>query len=128
MIIQSCEDIISQAETQVAKHKAHIRQLQEQGDPLSAALRQKAVLFTYNNVTGLNAETVTSRYYELKAVVEHFKRIEDMESYRLPVDNLKPTANWSVEWTDEDDAHLLIGIWRHGFGSWDQMYTVGEDV
>lgn len=127
MITQTCEEIISQAEAQVAKHKAHVRELQEAGDPLSASLRQKAVLFSYQNVTGLNAETVTARYYELKAVVEHMKRVETTEDYRIPVDHLKPTLNWSVDWSADDDAHLLVGIWRHGFGSWEQMYQVSID-
>ncbi|KAI9634188.1 putative Chromodomain helicase [Dioszegia hungarica] len=123
MMIQTCEDIISEAEAQVAKHKAHVRDLQERGDPLSSSLRQKAVLFTYKNVAGINAETITSRYYELKAVIEHFKRVGDIENYRIPVDSLKPTTNWSVDWTAEDDAHLLIGIWRHGFASWELMHV-----
>lgn len=124
MIIQTCQDILSEAEQQIASHKAHIRNLQEKGDPLSSALRQKAVLFTYKNVSGLNAETIVARYYELKAVVEHFKRVEDIDLYSIPVDNLKPTLNWSVNWEPADDTHLLIGIWRHGFGSWDLMHAV----
>jgi chromodomain-helicase-DNA-binding protein 1 len=128
MMIQTCEDIISEAEAQVAKHKAHVRDLQERGDPLSSSLRQKAVLFTYKNVAGINAETITSRYYELKAVIEHFKRVGDIENYRIPVDSLKPTTNWSVDWTAEDDAHLLIGIWRHGFASWELMHVVSAPV
>jgi chromodomain-helicase-DNA-binding protein 1 len=56
--------------------------------------------------------------------VEHFKRIPDLETYEIPVDNLKPTSNWTVDWAAKDDAHLLIGIWRHGFGSWEQISQV----
>ncbi|KAK8853315.1 hypothetical protein IAR55_004019 [Kwoniella newhampshirensis] len=121
IIIQTCEDIVTQAEEAVAAHKAHIRDLQERGEPISSSLRQKAILFTYKTVPAINAETVVSRYYELKALVEHFKRVEDIESYRIPHDSLKPTMNWTVEWAAQDDAHLLIGIWRHGFGSWEAI-------
>jgi chromodomain-helicase-DNA-binding protein 1 len=105
----------------VADHKNHIRELQEAGEPISSSLRQKAILFSFRNVNGINAETVIARHYELKAVVEHFKRIDDVDEYEIPVENLKPTLNWTVDWTAADDAHLLVGIWRHGFGSWEQI-------
>ncbi|KAK6909295.1 hypothetical protein I203_103312 [Kwoniella mangroviensis CBS 8507] len=124
VIIQTCEDIITQAEEAVTSHKAHLRDLQEKGEPISSSLRQKAILFTYKSVTAINAETVVARYYELKALVEHFKRIEDTSRYQIPYDSLKPTMNWTVEWSIQDDAHLLVGIWRHGFGSWE---TISQD-
>ncbi|WRT70120.1 uncharacterized protein IL334_007114 [Kwoniella shivajii] len=121
IIIQTCEDIITQAEEAVTNHRNHIRELQEKGEPISSSLRQKAVLFTYKTVTAINAETVVARYYELKALVEHFKRIEDISTYSIPYDSLKPTMNWTVDWNANDDAHLLLGIWRHGFGSWEPI-------
>jgi chromodomain-helicase-DNA-binding protein 1 len=126
VIIQTCEDILAQAEAEVSKHKAHLRDLQDRGEPISSSLRQKAILFTYRNVAALNAETIVARHYELKALVEHFKRVEDVAGYTIPYDSLKPTMNWSVDWTAEDDAHLLVGLWRHGFGSWELIAQVGS--
>ncbi|EIW67175.1 hypothetical protein TREMEDRAFT_69728 [Tremella mesenterica DSM 1558] len=126
IIIQTCEDVVSEAEAAVAKHKAHLRSLQDRGEPISSSLRQKAVLFSYNSVSSINAETVVARYYELKAVVEHFKRVEDITTYRIPNDSIKPTQNWTVEWGPEEDTKLLIGIWRHGFGSWEQISQDGQ--
>ena len=126
IIIQTCEEVISQAEECIAEHKAHLRRLQDRGEPISSSLRQKAILFEYKAVGGNNAETIVARHYELKALVEHFKRIEDMDSYKIPHDNLKPTMNWTVEWNARDDSHLLVGIWRHGFGSWEQMSSVSR--
>ena len=124
VIIQTCEDIITQAEDAVNAHKANIRDLQDRGEPISSSLRQKAILFTYLTVTAINAETVIARYYELKALVEHFKRIGDLKGYEVPIDNLKSTSNWTVEWGIKEDTHLLIGIWRHGFGSWEAIHDV----
>ncbi|CAD6582432.1 MAG: hypothetical protein TREMPRED_003281 [Tremellales sp. Tagirdzhanova-0007] len=121
IIIQTCEEIITQAEECIATHKAHIRSLQDRGEPISSSLRQKAILFEYRSVAGINAETIVARHYELKALVEHFKRVESIETYSIPHDNLKPTMNWSVEWGPVDEGHLLVGIWRHGFGSWEQI-------
>ena len=124
VVIQTCEDIITQAEDAVNAHKAHIRDLQDRGEPITSSLRQKAILFTYLTVTAINAETVIARYYELKALVEHFKRMNELEGYEIPIDNLKSTSNWSVDWGIKEDSHLLIGIWRHGFGSWEQIHHV----
>lgn len=121
MIIQTCEDVIQEAEASVAAHKAYIRELQEKGESISSSLRQKAILFTFRKVAAINAETVIARHYELKAVVEHFKRFDDVSDYQIPIGSLKPTTNWTVNWDATDDAHLLIGIWRHGFGSWEQI-------
>ena len=119
LITQTSEDVIVQAEAAVGEHRAHILDLQARGEPISSSLRQKAILFTYQGVSGLNAETIVARHYGLKAVVEHFKRVEDPDRYSIPHDNLKPTQNWTVDWQPEDDTHLLVGIWRHGFGSWE---------
>ncbi|WVN87533.1 uncharacterized protein L203_102716 [Cryptococcus depauperatus CBS 7841] len=121
VIIQTCEDIITQAEEAISAHKTHLHDLQERGELITSSFRQKAILFTYKGVPSINAETVVARYYELKALVEHFKRVEDITHYRIPHDNLKPTLNWTVEWTSEDDSNLLIGIWRHGFNSWEAI-------
>ncbi|KAL7419150.1 ATP-dependent DNA helicase Hrp3 [Cryptotrichosporon argae] len=121
VIIQTCDEIVQQAEEAVAAHKAELQGMQNRGEPISSSLRQKAVLYTFRAVTGINAETVAARHYELKAVVEHFKRIDDVKDYTIPYDNLKPTMNWTVDWNATDDAHLLVGIWKYGFGAWEQI-------
>jgi chromodomain-helicase-DNA-binding protein 1 len=126
LITQTCEEIIAQAEAAIKLHKDHLKDLQDRGETISSSLRQKAVLFTYKTVAGLNAETIVARHYELKALVEHFKRFTNLETYAedMPLENLKPTMNWTVNWEKADDAHLLIGIWRHGFGGWELMKDV----
>ncbi|GMK59395.1 hypothetical protein CspeluHIS016_0800010, partial [Cutaneotrichosporon spelunceum] len=121
VIIQTCDDILNQAEEAVASHKNELRAMQERGETISSSLRQKAILFTFRGIQGINAETVVARHYELKALVEHFKRVEDVEKYAIPHDNLKPTMNWSVEWGPKDDARLLIGIYKYGFGAWESI-------
>lgn len=119
VIIKTCDEILDQAEEAVQNHKNLLRTMQENGEPISSSLRQKAILFSFRGIQGINAETVVARHYELKALVEHFKRIEDVEHYAIPHDNLKPTMNWSVEWGAQHDSKLLVGIWRYGFGAWD---------
>jgi chromodomain-helicase-DNA-binding protein 1 len=127
LITQTCEEIITQAEAAIKAHKDHLKDLTDRGETISSSLRQKAILFTYKTVSGLNAETIVARHYELKALVEHFKAVDDIDSYAatMPLKNLKPTMNWTVQWESTEDAHLLIGIWRHGFGGWELMKDVG---
>lgn len=126
VVIQSCDDILHQAEEAVANHKSELRAMQERGETISSSLRQKAILFTFRGIQGINAETVVARHYELKALVEHFKRVEDIDSYAIPHDNLKPTMNWSVEWGARQDSRLLVGIWKYGFGAWDLIKAVSS--
>ncbi|WVQ77477.1 hypothetical protein IAR50_007163 [Cryptococcus sp. DSM 104548] len=121
VIIQTCEDIVSHGEQAIKDHHAHIKDLQDKGEPISSSLRQKAILFAYKGVTGINADTIVTRYYELKALYEHFKRVDDVTQYRIPHDNLKATMNWTVEWNADDDSHLIAGIWKHGFNSWEAI-------
>lgn len=56
----------------------------------------------------------------LKAIAE-LAEVENRSSWRIPVDSLKKNTNWACEWTAKDDAMLLVGAWRHGFGSWEAI-------
>lgn len=32
-------------------------------------------------------------------------------------------AHFDVDWDLEDDVHLLLGVYEHGFGNWDLIKT-----
>jgi chromodomain-helicase-DNA-binding protein 1 len=87
-------------------------------------MRQKAVLIEFRGVAGINAETVISRHFDLKALHEVLSQVQDLDNWRIPNDHIRPTLNWSVEWTPELDAKLLVGVWKYGLGSWE---TVRDD-
>lgn len=46
----------------------------------------------------------------------------DQSPWKIPVDTIKSTQSWAVPWDKSDDAALLTGIWKHGFGSWDAVH------
>ena len=48
-------------------------------------------------------------------------------TFRVTFEDLPP-PKWSVPagWTVDDDAHLLLGVWRHGMGHWAAMAGDGE--
>ncbi|KAG8767337.1 hypothetical protein FRC12_006308 [Ceratobasidium sp. 428] len=47
--------------------------------------------------------------------------MDDPYTWMLPVENIRPTLNWSGKWGPEHDAALLIGAWKHGFGNWEKI-------
>lgn len=49
--------------------------------------------------------------------------VKDLKNWKMPIDNVKSTQNWSVPWSNSDDEALLIGIWKHGFGSWEEIQS-----
>ena len=48
-------------------------------------------------------------------------------TFRVTFEDLPP-PKWGVPagWTTDDDAHLLLGVWRHGMGHWAAMAGDGE--
>lgn len=62
--------------------------------------------------------TLTSR-----ANVSHtdLSKASDPLGWSLPLDNIKKTSGWTCDWSDEDDAHLLVGVWKYGHGNWEPI-------
>ena len=88
-------------------------------------MRQKAVLISFRSINGINAETTATRWHNLKYLHNHLNNVEtDLNKWRIPYGALKPTMNWQTDWSEVDDARLLVGVWKHGFGSWDAIQNV----
>lgn len=113
--------MVETAEAAVKVHKAEVRERIANGQTLTPAQKSKAVLVTFRGVGGLNAETIVSRHHELKVLCDHMKMVEDPYSWTLPVENIRPTLNWTSKWGNHEDAMLLVGAWIHGFGNWELM-------
>ncbi|KAH6913788.1 hypothetical protein BKA70DRAFT_1054217, partial [Coprinopsis sp. MPI-PUGE-AT-0042] len=47
--------------------------------------------------------------------------LDDPYSWVIPVDNIRPTLNWSGRWGTQDDSMLLVGAFIYGFGNWEAM-------
>ena len=43
--------------------------------------------------------------------------VPNLEKFRFNVP-LKPVNNWHCDWGQKEDAMLMAGIYKHGFGSW----------
>ncbi|KAK6456297.1 P-loop containing nucleoside triphosphate hydrolase protein [Scheffersomyces xylosifermentans] len=80
---------------------------------------KKAVLFEYQGVKNINAELVLHRPVDMKMLESLIPR-ENPTSFELPR-HPKSVSAWSCEWTEKDDAMLLVGVYKFGYGSWVQI-------
>uniref|UniRef100_V5ETJ6 Chromatin remodelling complex ATPase chain n=1 Tax=Kalmanozyma brasiliensis (strain GHG001) TaxID=1365824 RepID=V5ETJ6_KALBG len=123
VLYQISDELVKTCEDAVAEHQAFMKGKQERGEEISSALRQKAVLVSCRGITGINAETVLIRHYDLRLLSETLDNAEEPLDWRVPSEHLKATLNWAGGWDAKDDAMLLVGIWRYGFGAWEQIET-----
>lgn len=121
VLYQISDELVKTCEDAVAEHNAFMKGKQERGEEISSALRQKAVLVSCRGITGINAETVLIRHYDLRLLAETLDNVEDPLQWRVPSEHLKATLNWAGGWDAKDDAMLLVGIWKYGFGAWEQI-------
>ncbi|CDW93627.1 hypothetical protein [Sporisorium scitamineum] len=121
VLYQISDELVKTCEDAVADHQAFMKGKQERGEEISSALRQKAVLVACRGITGINAETVLIRHYDLRLLAETLDNVEEPLEWRVPSEHLKATLNWAGGWDAKDDAMLLVGIWKYGFGAWEQI-------
>nr|CDI57192.1 probable CHD1-transcriptional regulator [Melanopsichium pennsylvanicum 4] len=126
VLYQISDELVKTCEDAVAEHNAFMKGKQERGEEISSALRQKAVLVSCRGITGINAETVLIRHYDLRLLAETLDNAEGPLQWRVPCEHLKATLNWAGGWDAKDDAMLLVGIWKYGFGAWEQIETDPE--
>jgi len=91
------------------------------GETLTNAQKSKAVLVTYRGVGNINAETVLSRHRDLRILYNHLRELPDVYKWTIPIENIRPTLNWSGRWGPTEDSMLLVGAFLYGFGNWEVM-------
>lgn len=123
------EDVVKEGELE--KKSAQV--LKDAANELYAACKEaledsdtkgkKAVLVTWRDIKSINAETIITRWEELSLLAQHVSSdpVKQLK-FRMPVE-LKPVQQWTCEWSYKQDAMLMVGIYRYGFGSWPQMQS-----
>jgi chromodomain-helicase-DNA-binding protein 1 len=126
MIEDVADEIVTVCERAAADNEDKKRKRMEDGEVLTNAEKSKAVLVAFRNVNNINAETVISRARDLKILFEHLNPLtrDELYAWSLPVDNVRPTLNWSGRWTHTEDSMLLVGAFMYGFGNWE---TIAKD-
>lgn len=113
-LLSVCDQAVEEAEHQKKARAAA-------GEVLTPAQKSKAVLVTFRKVSNINAETVVSRCRDLKLLYSYLHPLNDPYSWRIPIENIRPTLNWSGRWGPVDDSMLLVGCYLYGFGNWEAM-------
>ncbi|EMT65255.1 Chromodomain helicase hrp3 [Fusarium odoratissimum] len=80
---------------------------------------RKAVLIDFGDLKKVNAETAIERPKQLQLLRQVIRSHNDWHTFRLP--DATKAASYSCAWGAKEDAMLLVGIDRHGFGAWPQI-------
>jgi len=121
LIVETCDEIVNYCKAAVDEHHDHLKNKGPALGVNAITQKSKAILVSFRNVQNINAETVLSRVQELKILYEylHSLNVDEMYQWQIPVDNVRPTLNWSCKWSATDDSMLLVGAFMHGFGNWE---------
>ncbi|KAG2146018.1 SNF2 family N-terminal domain-containing protein [Suillus bovinus] len=123
MIMDVSDEIIEVCTQAVEQNNQEKRERMAAGETLTNAQKSKAVLVTFRNVGNINAETVLSRYRDLRILNNILGELspEELYNWSIPIENIRPTLNWSGRWGPQEDAMLLVGAFIYGFGNWEAM-------
>ena len=86
---------------------------------VSKAAKNRAVMFSFSGVSQNNAVLIVQRVSDLSFLASRMKE-QNLANFRIPWE-VRPVTNWKCSWNARDDAMLLVGIYKHGFGAWDLM-------
>ncbi len=105
-IIEICEQAVKESEEQKRLRIAS-------GETVTDAQKSKAVLVTCRGVDNINAETVLPRHRDLRILYNILSKLDDPYKWSTPIDNIRPTLNWSGRWVRRTTL-LLVGAYLYG--------------
>ena len=85
--------------------------------------KAKAVLIEFKGLAKVNAESILQRTDDMKFLRKMLERVSPVTNFRI-ASQVKAVQNWKCQWGTKDDAMLLIGVDKHGHGSW---YAIRDD-
>ncbi|GAA6002896.1 chromatin-remodeling ATPase CHD1 [Rhodotorula paludigena] len=121
VVTQIVDDLLKLCRAEIQKKHDKLDAMKVAGEEITAKVKNQAVLVEFRNVGNLNAETIVQRADELKLLHSYLHKAPDALKWALPVDNVKSTSAWNCPWSVDDDAKLLVGVWKYGHGCWDVM-------
>lgn len=116
---QFITDFINACEKAIEDNNAKLAQVEKEMSRAVAKKDKKAVLFDFADLKKVNAETPLERPPQLRLLRKTVKTHGDWRTFRLP--EASKAAHYSCPWGAREDAMLLVGIDRHGFGAWGQI-------
>ncbi|KAI8896505.1 P-loop containing nucleoside triphosphate hydrolase protein [Globomyces pollinis-pini] len=83
--------------------------------------KSKAILADFQDVTKINSESLLQRIKDMEFLN---KRLENEDLKRFRISWSKADTKWSVDWSAIEDAALLVGIYKHGYG---ELESIQQD-
>jgi chromodomain-helicase-DNA-binding protein 1 len=113
------EDLVTVSRQAVDANNEKLREEEERAGKPLAKKDKKAVLVDFGEVRKVNAETVVERPPQLRLLRRVLREHGDALTFRLT--EASKSAQYSCEWGAREDAMLLVGIDKYGFGAWTQI-------
>ncbi|OAQ91138.1 chromodomain helicase (Chd1) [Purpureocillium lilacinum] len=113
------EDFIKTAKEAMEDNNVKLAEEEKKTGKTLTKKDRKAVLIDFGMLKKVNAETAIERPQQLHILRQAIRSQQDWRSFRLP--DATKGANYSCPWGAKEDAMLLVGIDKHGFGAWVQI-------
>ncbi|KAG6007422.1 hypothetical protein E4U21_006011 [Claviceps maximensis] len=113
------DDFIKAAQQAVDENSLKLAEEEKKTGKSLTKKDRKAVLIDFGELKKVNAETAIERPKQLQLLRNAIQSQSDWKSFRLP--DATKAANYTCPWGAKEDAMLLIGIDKHGFGAWVQI-------
>ncbi|GAA5980845.1 hypothetical protein JCM11641_004740 [Rhodosporidiobolus odoratus] len=130
VITQAVDELLAECRKGIKEKQDRLEKMKSAGEEITAKMKNQAPLVEFRGVDKLNAETILQRAEELKILHSHLNKAFDPLKWSLPLDNVKSNSAWNCEWGLNDDARLLVGVWKYGHGCWEAIredQTLGFD-
>ncbi|KAI0484925.1 P-loop containing nucleoside triphosphate hydrolase protein [Xylariaceae sp. FL0804] len=118
-ISERLEELTSAGREAMERNTDELRAQEQQSNKKLTKKDIKAVMFDFGPVKKINAETILDRPPQLRLLRRVLGEQSDPRDFRL----LEATklAHYTCDWSGREDAMLLLGIDRYGFGAWTQI-------
>lgn len=112
-------DFITAAKQAVDENNSKLAEEEKKMGKTLTKKDRKAVLIDFGELKKVNAETAIERPQQLHLLRQAIRSNTDWKIFRLP--DATKAAHYTCPWGAKEDAMLLVGIDRHGFGAWVQI-------
>ncbi|KZF22304.1 putative chromodomain helicase [Xylona heveae TC161] len=118
------DEILNTSRQLVQEEQTRVEAMEREANKSITKKDRKAVLFDYQGVKRINAETMLERPAEMRMLKEITESAPDQKNFRVP--EASKAAHYSCPWGAREDGMLCVGIVKHGFGAWAQIRDDAE--
>ncbi|KAJ6594105.1 hypothetical protein B0H19DRAFT_1246812 [Mycena capillaripes] len=107
MILDVADEIIEICNRALKDHEDQRRTWRASGKLTDEQMSMSASA-TFRDILTIDVETVIPRHSDFPVLFNILSEQGDPYKWQIPVENIRPTLNWSVPWGPQDDSMLLV--------------------